>query len=94
VASKLQTVARFKGIKQMWIGADFSNTSSAWQWRGYYKSFNGKSIHLFFKLRQFNFLLDFTSNFKVILQSLEQLNSIKWVHQRQLIFDNNLGLIS
>ncbi len=59
VASKLQTIARFKGIKQMWIGADFSNTSSAWQWRGYYKSFNGNSIQLLVRLSQYNFELDF-----------------------------------
>ncbi len=40
VSSKLQTIPRFKGIKQMWVGADFSNTTN-WQWRGYFQNFKG-----------------------------------------------------
>ena len=40
VRSKLQTIPRFRGIKQMWLGADYSLTNK-WQWRGYYKAFTG-----------------------------------------------------
>jgi hypothetical protein len=41
ITTKLQTIARFKGIKQMWVGADYS-VENKWQWRGYYKAFTGE----------------------------------------------------
>jgi len=44
VTPKIQTIPRFKNIKQMWVGADFNN-DTLWQWRGYYKSFTGDFIY-------------------------------------------------
>jgi hypothetical protein len=41
IGAKIQTIPRFKGIKQMWVGADYS-LANKWQWRGYYKAFTGK----------------------------------------------------
>jgi hypothetical protein len=40
ISNKLATISRFKGIKQMWIGADYTPTRK-WQWRNYYKEFTG-----------------------------------------------------
>ena len=42
IGPKLTTIPRFKGIKQMWIGGDYSITNK-WQWRGYYKAFTGNA---------------------------------------------------
>ena len=43
ISKKMTTIPRFKGIKQMWVGADYSTTKK-WQWRGYFKEFTGKYI--------------------------------------------------
>ena len=41
ITPKMSTIPRFKGIKQMWVGADYS-VLNKWSWRGYYKDFTGK----------------------------------------------------
>ena len=40
IGAKMQ-IPRLKGIRQMWLGADYSLTYK-WQWRGHYKDFSGK----------------------------------------------------
>ena len=47
IGEKIQKNPRFKGSKQMWIGADYSNTTLKWQWRVYYKAFTGILWFLF-----------------------------------------------
>ena len=41
VAAKLLNITRFKGIKQMWIGADYLNSTKMWQWTGNVQLFSG-----------------------------------------------------
>jgi hypothetical protein len=38
----MSTIPRFKGIKQFWVGADYS-VLNKWRWKGYYKDFTGTS---------------------------------------------------
>jgi hypothetical protein len=40
ISAKVANISRFKGIKQMWVGADYSPTKK-WQWRGFFKDFTG-----------------------------------------------------
>ena len=44
ISSKETTATRFKGIQQMWIGADYWPIEGTWKWRNAYVDFDGNLI--------------------------------------------------
>ena len=44
ISAKKTTIARFNGIQQMWIGADYWPIEGKWKWRNAYQNFDGNII--------------------------------------------------
>lgn len=44
ISSKKATIARYNGIQQMWIGADYWPIERKWKWRNAYVDFDGNTF--------------------------------------------------